>query len=240
MNKEYILKNGEALIIDDDVLINQINHYDNLDEVLKKENLIEYMEEKISDLNYEKEKVQYTLKTHKHERKWLFYMFLLGPMMFFTIFNCFDLKTFGTIFNALKNGIMAGVFFAPSMALVATLLNLYQKFSDKNLINDYNGKQAEIKFLNKEIEKTRKEINELKKDLTSTDNTSELKRIKIDFAKELKDLKEKILSYYHIGYSYKKYNKYSTNELKEIVDEKEFETIKDFLKNGPVLTKKMQ
>ena len=43
MNKGYVYKDGKVLIIDENVKQKETEYYDNLDEILIKENLIEEM-----------------------------------------------------------------------------------------------------------------------------------------------------------------------------------------------------
>lgn len=49
MNKEYIYKDGKALIIDENDNQKTVDYYDNLDEVLVQEDLIEALEEEIKN-----------------------------------------------------------------------------------------------------------------------------------------------------------------------------------------------
>ena len=50
MNKEYTYINGKVIISDENGNKTQSEYYDNLDEVLVKENIIETMEDKIEEL----------------------------------------------------------------------------------------------------------------------------------------------------------------------------------------------
>jgi len=49
MNKEYVYKDDQALIIDDNDNQTVIDYYDNLDKVLVQENLIETIEKEIEN-----------------------------------------------------------------------------------------------------------------------------------------------------------------------------------------------
>lgn len=50
MNKEYIYKDGKALILEQDDKQKTVDYQDNLDEISVQENLIEIMEDKITKL----------------------------------------------------------------------------------------------------------------------------------------------------------------------------------------------
>ena len=60
MNKNYIYMHGKAIINDEMGNQTSIEYYDNLDQVLVKENIIETMEKRIKEL--ENESKNYTKK----------------------------------------------------------------------------------------------------------------------------------------------------------------------------------
>ena len=53
MNNRYVYKDGKAFIINDNEETEERDYFDNLDEVLVKENLIEIIEKKIKELEKE-------------------------------------------------------------------------------------------------------------------------------------------------------------------------------------------
>ena len=85
MNKEYTYIDGKVIISDENDNKTQSDYYDNLDEVLVQENLIETMEEKIQEL--EKESQSYKKSNKKHYIPVIFPMVALmstigAPIMF--------------------------------------------------------------------------------------------------------------------------------------------------------------
>lgn len=213
MNKEYILKDGKALIIDDTNIDETIKYYDNLDKVLIKENLVETMEKKLQKNKIQLEEIAENIYAEK----------------LFTLF----LSIFAAIVGILFNGIFSSFLVIIGANLFRIILDVFYKKTQK-------GIEAQTKFLTKELAKEKEDIEELKKDITVTKNFDELKRIKVNDKEALEALREKVLQYYHIGYNKKKFNKYyKNNELEEIVDKEDIELVKEILEEkGPILAKK--
>lgn len=213
MNKEYILKDGKALIIDDVSNDKVIDYYDNLDKVLVKENLIEIIEKKL-----QKNKMQLEENTKNICVEKLLALFL---------------SIVAIILGILFNGLFSSIAVIIGVNIFGIILDVFYKKTQ-------NGIEAQIKYLTKELAKEKDYVEELKKDLTVTKNTDELKRTKVDDKEALEALRERIIKYFAIGWKYRKFNKYYQNgELEEIVDKEDIELVKEFLEEkGPILSKR--
>jgi len=106
MNKEYVYKDDQALIIDDNDNQTVIDYYDNLDKVLVQENLIETIEKEIENLESEifKNKNQNKFSIFLNKAGIPILMTTLGILIVFPIFNAIywinafiDTLIFGTI-----------------------------------------------------------------------------------------------------------------------------------------------
>lgn len=239
MNKEYILKDGKALIIDDTNNDETIKYYDNLDNVLIKENLIETIEESIKSLEKKESKLTNDINYQKKQRKYTIY-FSLSLSIILTILVSILGGNITLIERIISTLTLSGMVVVPSCFIVAGLVYIIDTFEINKLIHQKTGVNSQLKFLKKELAKEIELKDKLKMDLSCTNNTINLKRIKVNDIEALKELREKVLQYYHIGYNKKKFNKYyQNNELEEIVDKEDIELVKEILEEkGPILAKK--
>ena len=107
MNKEYILKDGKALIIDDTNIDETIKYYDNLDKVLIKENLVETMEKKLQKNKIQLEEIAENIYAEK----------------LFTLF----LSIFAAIVGILLNGIFSSFLVIIGANLFRIILDVFYK-----------------------------------------------------------------------------------------------------------------
>lgn len=79
MNEKYVYHNGKALIIDDNGIQREEDYYDNLEDALIKENVIEELEHRKVNLEKELKKID---KKSKHSKKKAVLNTII-PMLFF-------------------------------------------------------------------------------------------------------------------------------------------------------------
>lgn len=242
MNIEYVKKDSEALIIDETNNDKIIKYYDNLDKVLAKENLVENMEEREKSLNLEITHFKQFLRKSIKSTITIQLMFMLAPLIIFPVANCFDISSYVNLLNAIIDGFIAGALFLPGMTIGGAIINLLIIYDNNNTKKEISAREAELRYLSKEIIKNKEEIEELKKDLTNTDTSTEIKIVKVEDRELLKELRDKIKFYYNVGYKQKKYNRYYKNgELEKNVPKEELETVKEILEEkGPILVKKQK
>lgn len=242
MNIEYVKKGEEALIIDETNNDKTIKYYDNLDKVLVKENIVENMEERIDTLNSAINYFQQISKNTKKDSIYTLLAFMIGPFILCSIICCSDISVCGNLLKAILQGFGLGMIFLPGMTIFGALVSLLMMSGNITTKKEISAREAELRYLSKEIIKNKEDIEELKKDLTNTDTSTEIKRVKVDDRELLKELKEKIKFYYNIGYKQKKYKRYYKNgELEKNVPKEELETVKEILEEkGPILVKKQK
>lgn len=212
MNKEYIYKDGKALIIDENDNQKTVNYYDNLDEVLVQEDLIESMEEEIKKL--EKETSQYKKESKFSRKFWVWYPFLLftfAPLImipllsnFFGVNGMINTSLFGTI----SRGTFLGLIATPLFAIPGSLLTLAIYSKEKGLEQEQKGKETQLEYLKRNLVEQKENLEELKSDKTSSKEVEGFYVSKVDNIEALKKLRNFLSFYYDLGYNEEKYFRY--------------------------------
>lgn len=212
MNKEYVYKDGKALIIDENDNQKTIDYYNNLDEVLVQENLIETMEEEIKKL--EKETSQYQKESKLSRFLWVwspFLMFTFGSLIAFPVishlFGVNDLVN-TSLFGTINSGILLGLISAPIFAIPGSLLTLSLHLKKKGLEQEQKGKVTQLEYLKRDLVEEKERLEELKSDKTTSKTTENFYASKVDNKEELKKLRNFLSFYYDLGYNEEKYFKY--------------------------------
>lgn len=212
MNKEYTYIDGKVIISDENDNKTQSDYYDNLDEVLAQENLIETMEEKIQVLE---KKIQLYKKNNKKR-----YVPIIFPMValvstigapimfnFLTATNSFTTYVdtiFGTISQALFISIPLSICFIPVGAGLE--LSMYKDY--KNSLKREKGINSELGYLKQQIEKEKEYLESLKQERTRNKEKTNFRTVKVDDLQQLKALKSYLDLYFDLGYNGEKYYKY--------------------------------
>ena len=235
MNLGYIYNNGDAVILDTKLKeISKVKYYDNLDEVLKKEDLVEIME---SNLNKLKKSITILNKEKKVFKSCVFIP-LLVCLLTPTISISF-MSYIGNIYIDQILNLILTIFFFPIGLALCLGFNAKVNYIRKNV----NGKLNQIKYLEAEINNIKKEIEELKKDLTNSKlSNKEIKSYKLDQKEMLKAYKNWLEIIYDLGYNEKKYLKYYQkgnleNKLKNYYEDEEIQLVKKHFDNKKSLRK---
>jgi len=212
MNKEYVYKDGKALIIDEFDNQKIVEYYDNLEEVLVEENLIEKIQEEIKKL--EKETSQY-----KKRSKFLKILLIWGPFLLWTfgpliidpiIWNFLgaNLEISTTLFKTINLGTFLGLISMPLFAVVGSLtaLLIYSKIKGKE--QSQKGKETQLEFLRRNLVEQNEILEKLKLEKTNSLEKKDFYLSKIDNKEALKKLKNFLSLYYTLGYNEEKYFKY--------------------------------
>lgn len=212
MNKEYTYIDGKVIISDENDNKTQSDYYDNLDEVLVQENLIETMEEKIQEL--EKESQSYKKSNKKHYIPVIFPMVALmstigAPIMFNLLtgtnsFTTYVDTIFGTISQALATSIPMSICFLPLGA--GFELSMYRDY--KNSLKREKGINSELDYLKQQIEKEKEYLESLKQERTRDKEKTDFRTVKVDDLQQLKALRSYLDFYFDLGYNGEKYYQY--------------------------------
>lgn len=212
MNKEYIYKDGKALIIDENDNQKTVEYYDNLGEVLVQEDLIEAMEEEIKKL--EKETRQNKKESKLSRFLWVwnpFLIFTFGPLIMFPVIS----KFFGvdglkntSLFGTINSGTFLGLISAPLFAIPGSLLTTALHFKEKGLEQERRGKEIQLEYLKRNLVEQKEHLEELKSDKTNNKEQEEFYVSKVDNIEALKKLRNFLSFYYDLGYNEEKYFRY--------------------------------
>lgn len=194
MNKEYININGNAIIIDEKGYARQVEYYDDLEEVLIQENIIEESKQKMN-------KIEKELANNKHKKFFPSYL-IIGFLA--TACTPLCVKAFGdssllmnsinTIFGEMSMSsfitLVAGTLSIPiSTVLTAIDYHLYKN----NKANDEN-KKIELVFLKKTINNCNSKIAELKMTKTKSQSNTKPYKKEITIPKDLDKMMEDYLN----------------------------------------------
>ena len=248
MNKEYIYLDEKAIIRNENGEKEPIKYYNELDKVLEQENLIESIENKITNL-----------ERKKNNTRVMSTLFALIPVLmgFITpIISVFLLSLCGvittpytsitdTIFGPMMHGpFMTAAISIPTgimFGLPITIINFMQRAQDKKHLI---GLENELNYLNKSLNIEKEKLDELNKNKSYEHQNKDFRIVKIN-DEAIKNLDTKLKLCYACGYNgkkyyklYKKHNKLP-KEFVETFKNGEIEIIKEFLEEkGPSLTKR--
>lgn len=246
MNKECIYIEGKAIIVDEKGYNKPIEYYENLEEVLVKENLIETMENKANELNKEKELLE-KIKTSAFLDLIIGIMFIVIPYVLPNIFITLltgSNPIINSILGSIRSGTLISILMGPVMNVMSIpfLINSYS--STKNRISKINGINSELTYLKNNIENEKQIIKQLKEKENKSNKIEEYQIIKVNDKVALKNLRDYLTLYYDCGYNIKKYYKYFEKDLlwKKLCDiytVEQIERIEEYLEEkGPQLVKK--
>ena len=248
MNKNYIYMDGKAIINDEMGNQTSIEYYDNLDQVLVKENIIETMEKRIKELeneskNYSKKKrrffIPYTLLCG-------IILLLIAPPITIGLVTGTNpyLYYVDTILGSTNYVLLTTLVMAISISPAIAFTTIWEYAHHKEDLRKENGINSELEFLKRQIEEERKSLASLQQEKTKNEEKKDYQIIEVNDLQQLRMLKNYLMFYYDLGYNSKKYYKYyRQGQLDDILDER-YDDIniclakKYFEGKGPVLSKK--
>ena len=196
MNKEYTYIDGKVIISDENNYKTQDEYYDNLDEVLVKENLIETMEEKIQKLDEESQFYK------QNNRKYYI------PIIFPVIVSLSTIVTPTLIKLFMSDAIVISIPIAICFLPLGAGTEFYRYKCYKKSLKEEKGINSELNFLKKQIKKEKEKLESLKQERTRKKEKTDFRVVKVNDLQQLENLKNYLQLYYDLGYNYKKYYKY--------------------------------
>lgn len=245
MNKEYTYIDGKVIISDENNNKTQCEYYDNLDEVLVQENLIETMENNIEKL--EKESKSYKRK-RKHYIPWILILTtLISVIGFPNIFNLiFDHEflaiLYGTSFGKISYYTLFCIITDLFSVLFAGIIELFLHSDYKEERKNAKGIISELNFLKKQIEIEKEKLNKLKQEKSRKKENTDFRTVNVDDKNELDELDDSLNLYYDLGYNDKKYYHYYqqgklNKKLQKYYSEEGLNLAKEYLEEkGPTLS----
>lgn len=212
MNRDYTYLDGKVIISDENNNKKQSDYYDNLDEVLAQENLIETMEKKIQEL--EEKSAHYK----KHNKKHFIPAFSIAAGLISVIstpimvnwFKHFDSLAVAqdTIFGPMSGALIVSLAVPLTLTCAGIAGDLFMHSLHKNWTNTEKGINCELNFLKSQIVKEKEALENLKKDKSKENESTEFRTVKVDDLQRLKNLRNWLSFYYDLGYNGKKYYRY--------------------------------
>lgn len=247
MNKEYTYIDGKAIIKDENGNQRPIEYYDNLDEVLVQENIIETMENRITYL--EKESKEYQKYNKKHYFPITFLMCAIMttigvPALFYLFGHTMVLNTINTIFGPINEALVYSSIFSALFLPLAGLMELSMYRQHKDNLKKEKGINSELEYLKKQIVEEKEYLIELKEEKTKSEEKQDFRVVKVDDLERLKAVKSWLHLYYDLGYNGEKYYGYYQKgkldtKLGKHYNENGIENAKKYLEEkAPTLVKK--
>ena len=248
MNKGYTYIDGKVVISDENGNHTQSEYYDNLNEVLVQENVIEKMEEKIKELTKENEKNSNAKKRYIPKHLYLYIMLgcALATAPLFWILTGVNpyISNVDTVFGSVNRALIYTSVVVVSGMPCCVLMTIDNYRNYRNKVNIGNGISSELEFLKLQLEKEKENLISLKRDKTRYNEDKEIKSFKVDDKQRLEALRSYLVLYNDLGYNREKYYRYYKQgkldyELQKHYSENEIKLAKEYLEeNGPVLAKK--
>lgn len=248
MNKEYTYIDGKAIIKDENGNQTPVEYYDNLEEVLVQENVIETIEDRIAYL--EKESKEYKKYNKKHYIPILLplttLMIVVGvPAMFYGLGNAgVYINTINTIFGPMNEALLYISIFSSLFLPLVGLMELGNYRQHKDNLKKEKGVNSELEFLKKQIIEEKENLVELKKEKSNTEENREFRVVQVDDLERLRAVKSWLNLYYDLGYNGEKYYDYYQKgklnaKLGKHYNDKGIEAAKEYLEEkGPTLVKR--
>lgn len=254
MNKEYTYLDGKV-IVEDEIGKKRVTEYsDKLDEILVKENLIEVMEDNLSEVD---KKIQDYNNQLKENKKGifsplmqavimtafipLFLKLLIGDIAsmslglpgsaFLEIFGNMSLSAFVTIVSGVLSTLLCGMF------------TLYNYSNYKELKRKLKGLGSKKKELEENLVIEKQKLNELQENRQSKVESGQFIVRKVDDKEILERLKAHLRLYYDCGYNEDVYSKRYMNgtlhkKLRKYYTETGIEKIESYLEEKGIVKKK--
>lgn len=239
-NKNYVYSGDKAIVIDEKGDYRQVEYKDNLGEILSQENLVEELEDEISKLEEKEREYDEYCKvyktTHPVKKNILAHFLILigsGVIDGILIFTYLISGTAMTLSDIIT------CFIVPTVLAYAVywLNKFYQNYLNRNFTNKKNGIKLQLEYLNKELEKQKTKLNELKNQKSEIKNKEEFNVVKVKELEEHQTIFTNLKFYNDFGYNkYKIYKSYMNGGLKEEVNklgytQEQIEFIEEYIRN---------
>ena len=244
MNVSYTYIDGKAIIFDENGNQVPVEYYNNLDEVLIQENVIETIENEIKCLGNIKtlpKKKFIPIITIGVAIAILIAPLILSLISGSNLYTTYVDTILGKISFFKMIVIICGVTAGP-LALICDIAN-HQIYND--FVKYNNAKTYELEFLKKQLVVEKQKLSDLKKEKTKEIKDSNFEVVKVNDIEQLKKLKHYINLYYSLGYDIEKLYKFLGDgtleeKLSESYNSEDIQLAKAFLEeNGPSLIKKL-
>ncbi len=203
MNKEYIIIDDKAVIIDEKGNKSIVEYYDNLEKVLKQENVVEELEKELDKSLKRKDRLEAHIENQKYNS---FMPLALGAF-------CSLITPVFTNPNSLQELLQVVAFSGAITIPITGLLSLNEYHDYRLSRKNRNGLISKINYIKNTLEEEKGYLlsinknGKIKEDIDSSEyqtiGVNNFLSEKVDAKEELKTLKRNIQEYYRIGYNEK-------------------------------------
>lgn len=172
MNREFVYKDGQAIIIDDKGEQRTEEYYDGLEDVLVQEDLIEQMEANLASLEAESDEDDYN-KTVKSWKRMIVVPLLIGvgvPLLMagVEVLSRPELELVNSFLGMIHPGVLVCLIMIVPCSLFSGYFSWMAAKKLKNEVKMQRSREVQIDFLRRSIGKAKENIAELKKDKKNT------------------------------------------------------------------------
>ncbi len=205
MKEAYIYKDNKVTVADiteNECVEVKYNYQDNIEEILKTENILEYLSSEKEKINETLDSIDKQIKTNEKTfpiiiASWFYYGFLSVG--------------FGAIIGLFTN-IWIVVWALPLLiSIICTITAFYNEISTNILLNQQKGFKLVLQKIHEQLNKNKTYLEKLKKDKKTTQerlNEISKKFNYIDYKSKLEELKKYLETYKMIGENIELYKKY--------------------------------
>lgn len=247
MNKEYTYIDGKVIIKDENGYQTLIEYYDNLDEVLVQENLIETIENNINEKKKKKDEIKLEKASFSPVVTVITLITIFGAPPILCWFNngIEILKlTVDTIYGPFNFVRLIQFLTAVPSTLCALLFDFQEYKMAKAIVKEKNAITSELEAQEELLVIEKEKLVELQKNKTKNNENNEFRVVEVNDKEKLTSLRNYLSLFYDLGYNSDKYYKYYEQgileeKLKKHYDEDGIQAAKKYLEEkGPVLSKK--
>lgn len=217
MNSTYSrLGNSKALVTNEDGKQRFVDNYDNINEILIEENIIESIENKVNELEEQNKKYE-----KKNKRKYIPMMLFIS--VFFTkiilpsFFSTIDFDNFALLSTIIQFDEMC--FLSSSIIIslaIGTDIGIFIKH--RNNIKKQKGIKSELLYLNRRLKSEKRVMRNLLKRSKYIENGKWECNLAVRSGDKIDDLNKYLELYYNIGYnSDRYYNYYLNGKINEVM-----------------------
>lgn len=214
MNEKYLVHKDEAIVFDENEKATVMPNYNNLEDILKKENLIEEIEYEIERVKNIMENIEILgLKKKKNFAGLICFGLCTLLCIVLTAGNAYEQPELN---RNLMEIMSSNAYIIMPMACITLVASPFIHFiymrADPQ--KEFNGYKCKLNFLNDKLSKEKEELAKLKQNsrLKDDDKTPvKVTTIRKDID-ELLSLKHALISCYDIGYDLDKYYEYLEDE----------------------------
>ena len=251
MNKEYTYINGKVIVENENRERRVIDYYDNLENVLRQENLIEVIEQ-------EQNQIENDLKEDSEITASDIYLpfltlstapLVVSPIIarLFERLGDFNYHNIETKFGQMDLGVFVGILISSFTGVIGLTSSIFNYYSQKKQIKVHYAQMAQLAFIKEALIKEKERLLKLKEEMNREKENKDFRVVNLDEEEDL-DVKifyECLELSFNLVYYAKKYQKgYERGNLESILEKQGYNenginAVKHYLDEVyPILSKK--